>query len=126
MKIQDISFEELKISPENLADLVALIIKGDVSSRIAKDLLLKMQETGDDPKNLISKLDIKHISDETSIRNIIKIVIDESPKALADYQKGNLNAIQFLIGKTMAKMKGQGDPNAIATVLNQELKNRSS
>lgn len=126
MKNQNIGFEELKISPENLADLVTLIIRGEISSRIAKDLLLKMQETGDDPKNLISKLDIKHISDETSIRNIIKIVIDENPKALADYQEGNLNAVQFLIGKTMAKMKGQGDPNTIAIVLNQELENRSS
>ena len=38
-------------------------------------------------------------------------VLTENQKAVEEYKKGKESALQFLIGKLMAKSKGQADPN---------------
>ncbi len=121
MNQEGIGLNELKIKPEGLAHLVALIEKKEISSRMAKDILLQMFKTGLDPHEIIKEKGISQVSDEDLIRKSIQEVLAENPAALADYKKGKGNALQFLIGKTMAKLKGQGNPDVISKLLNEEL-----
>src|SRR3989344_7498130 len=64
---KNITAAELKITPENFADLVVLIIKNEISSRTAKDVLKEMNETGLDPRQIIEKKGLSQISDKESI-----------------------------------------------------------
>ena len=114
------SFKE-KVNAENMADLSLLIIKGELSSRMAKDILAEMYKTGLDPRNIIAKKGISQVTDERAIAKAIKEVLEENQKAAEDYKKGKENALQFLFGKTMAKLKGQGSPEAVKKVLGEEL-----
>lgn len=114
------SFKE-KVSAENMADLSLLIIKGELSSRMAKDILAEMYKTGLDPRNIIAEKGISQVTDERAIAEAIKEVLEENQKAAEDYKKGKENALQFLFGKTMAKLKGQGSPEAVKKVLGEEL-----
>lgn len=116
IKDKKIGWPDLKITPENFADLVILITKGDLSSRMAKDIILEMQTSGEDPRAVISRTGLKQISDEKSIKNAVIKIITENPKAADDYRKGSLNSLQFLVGKTMAELKGQGNPNVIRNI----------
>lgn len=50
------------------------------------------------------------ISDEETIGKIIEEVIAENQKAFDEYRQGNENVLQFLVGKTMGKLKGRGNP----------------
>ena len=118
---EGIGLNELKIKPEGLAHLAALIDKGELSSRMAKDILLQMFQTGLDPHEIIKEKGISQVSDEEVIKKAIQEVVAENPTAVADYEKGKQNALQFLIGKTMAKLKGQGNPEIISKLLNEEL-----
>jgi aspartyl-tRNA(Asn)/glutamyl-tRNA(Gln) amidotransferase subunit B len=111
-----------KVSSENMADLTILIAKGELSSRMAKDILSEMYETGLDPRNIIAKKGIAQVTDEGAISEAIKEVLEENQKAVEDYKKGKENALQFLFGKTMAKLKGQGSPEAILKVLGENIK----
>lgn len=112
---------DIKITPENLADLVTLIAKGDVTSRMAKDLLREMFTTGLDPRNIIETKGIKQVSDEGPILEAVKAVMEANPNAVADFKKGKENALQFMIGQTMARLKGQGNPGVVKKVLEGEL-----
>ncbi|MCK9187130.1 MAG: Asp-tRNA(Asn)/Glu-tRNA(Gln) amidotransferase subunit GatB [Candidatus Colwellbacteria bacterium] len=111
-----------KVTPENMADLCILITRGDLSSRMAKDILAEMYETGLDPRNIIKNKGIKQVTDESAITEVINQVLEENPKAVEDYKNGKENVIQFLFGQTMAKLKGQGNPEAIRKVLGESLK----
>lgn len=117
-----LNIEDVKITPENLSDLVILIVNNEVTSRMAKDILREMFSDGTDPKNIIEVRGLKQVSDEGSILEAAKAVMEANPAAVADFKKGKENALQFMIGQTMARLKGQGNPGVVKTVLEKELK----
>lgn len=117
-----IGFEDLRIKPADFAALLSLFVKGTISSRIAKDLLAEMQKTGDGPEAIIKEKSIIQISDEKTVKLAAEKAISENPGAVEDYKKGKSSALQFLIGKTMAELKGQGNPSVIQETIKQLLK----
>ena len=112
-----IGIESLKITSENFADLIALAIRGEISSRVAKDLIKDMHLTGNDPRRIIQEKGLGQISDEETIGKIIEEVIAENQKAFDEYRQGNENVLQFLVGKTMGKLKGRGNPAKIIEII---------
>ena len=117
MVSKGISFLELKISPEDFSDLIQIISSGKVSSRGAKDILIKMAETGLDPRKILEQENLSQISDESQLRPTAEKVIAENPAAAADYKNGKSNALQFLVGKSMSALKGKGNPAALQKIL---------
>ncbi|OGG42102.1 glutaminyl-tRNA synthase (glutamine-hydrolyzing) subunit B [Candidatus Jorgensenbacteria bacterium RIFCSPLOWO2_01_FULL_45_25b] len=121
MKNENIGWDDLNITPENFADLIVLISNGDLTSRMAKDIIVEMQASGEDPRAIIKRMDMSQVSDEESVRVAVKESISENPKATGDYKKGNENSLKFLVGQTMKKLKGRGNPELIQQTLKQEL-----
>ncbi len=115
------TLHEGKVMPERLAHLVALVSRGTLSSRLAKDLLTKMVETGEDPETLMKESGTRLISSVDELKEIIGIIIKEHIQAVDDYRKGKGNALQFLIGKAMAKSKGQADPDTLRKLFEEIL-----
>jgi len=113
MNEQKITTKELNITPENFADLIVLLSQGEISSRSAKDILKEMFLTGLDPRQIIQDKGLTKISDNAIIKQIVEEIIKENPKAIEDYKKGKENALQFLIGQAMAKLKGRGNPETL-------------
>lgn len=111
----------LKINPEDLADFAARVERGELPSRLAKDLLAKMFATGEKPKVLIEKEGLKVLDGESDLLPIIKEIIEKNPAAVTDYKTGKIAAFQFLIGQTMAKTKGQADPEKLKIIFEKEL-----
>jgi len=116
-----ISELESKITPENFAELISLIYKGEVSSKIAKQVLKEMFETKADPSNIIKEKGLTQLIDTGEIENIIKQVISKNPKAVEDYKKGKQNALQFLAGQVMAATRGRAKPETVQSLLKKEL-----
>jgi len=121
MNEQKITVKELNITPENFADLIVLLSKGEISSRLAKDILKEMFLTGLDPKQIIQQKGLTQISDDAIIERIIEEITRENPKAVEDYKKGQKNALQFLIGQAMKKLKGRADPKILKEAMENNL-----
>ena len=109
LKEKRVVISDLKITPENMAELVALIEGGQISSRIAKDVLREMFETGVDPDTVIKEKDLGDAKDEETLA-IIDGVISENEKAIADFRNGKEAAVKFLVGQAMGKLRGRGNP----------------
>lgn len=118
----EIAIGDIKINPEDFADLIILITNKEISSRTAKDLLLKMFETGVDPRQVLQSENLTQISDEQELENIASKIIDQNSKPSEDYKKGKENALQFLVGKAMAELKGKGNPEVLQKVFKNLLK----
>jgi aspartyl-tRNA(Asn)/glutamyl-tRNA(Gln) amidotransferase subunit B len=114
-------FEKILITPENFAEFVVLIYKGKISSKIAKMVLAEMFKTGADPSHIIEDQDLGQITDVSEIEKIVKDIISTNPSVVGDYKKGKENALQFLIGQTMAKSKGKANPQTVRELLDKEL-----
>ena len=109
--------EDFLITPENFAELILLIEKGEISSPIAKQVLKEMFGKGGDPSQIIAEQGLSQLNDETSIQKIAKEVIENNPKAVEDYKKGTENALQFLLGQMMAATKGTINPELASAVI---------
>jgi aspartyl-tRNA(Asn)/glutamyl-tRNA(Gln) amidotransferase subunit B len=116
-----VGISNLKITPENFADLIALISKDKVTSRVAKDILRKMFDTGADPNVILEDENLEQVSDESALLGVVKKIIETNPKAVADYKKGQENAVMFLVGKAMAELKGAGNPQVLKNLFVKEI-----
>lgn len=110
-----------KASPENLAEFIKMIYLGQISSKIAKMVLLEMAQTAKDPSQIIEDHNWQMVSDEGEIEKAAKEVIAENPKPVEDFKKGKEASMQFLVGKVMAKTKGKAKPEMVMELLKKLL-----
>ncbi len=113
----EISIDESKISPDNLADLIILIDKGTISSKIAKTVFEEMFKTGKEPNDIVKESGLTQISDEEEIKNIVKKVVDNNPKSIEDYKAGKDRALGYLVGQVMKESKGKANPGIVNKLL---------
>ncbi len=114
--------EDFLITPENFAEFISLIWKGEISSRVAKDILKEMFAKGGDPSQIIEERGLKQVSDESQLEEIVNKIIKSNPQPVKDYQEGKENILQFLIGQVMRETRGKANPKIIQQLLTKKLK----
>ena len=114
--------DEIPFTPEHLAELIALIEKGTISSKIAKDVLDKMFETPETPSKIIEKNGWVQISDEGAIKEVVERIIEANPQSVSDFKGGKDKALGFLVGQAMKETKGKANPQMLNEMFRNALK----
>ena len=114
--------DEIPFTPEHLAELITLIEKGTISSKIAKDVLNKMFETPEAPSTIIEKNGWVQISDEGAIKEVVERIIETNPQSVADFKGGKDKALGFLVGQAMKETKGKANPQMLNEMFRNALK----
>jgi aspartyl-tRNA(Asn)/glutamyl-tRNA(Gln) amidotransferase subunit B len=117
-----LNIEDIKITPENFAELIKIIYKGEINSSVAQVVLLEMFERGADPSHVIDEKGLAQTNDEGELEKIADQVIVENPKSVEDYKKGKENAVKFLMGQVMKATKGSANPQLATEILKNKLK----
>ncbi|MEK0318871.1 MAG: Asp-tRNA(Asn)/Glu-tRNA(Gln) amidotransferase subunit GatB [Nitrosopumilus sp.] len=112
--------EKSKLTPQHLTELVNAIENGKITRTSAKNALFEIVKTGKSPSEVISELDLGHVSDESELTNIIDEVISQEKKAVEE-AKTNPQTINFLVGKVMQKTKGKADPTLTLNIIKKKL-----
>ncbi len=123
LKGANLSPQESRVTAENLAELIKMVDRGEVSTTAGKRVLQIMFEKGGDPSNIVEDEGIAQVSDEQAIAAAADKVIAENAKAAADYRAGKKESLGFLVGKVMAEMKGQANPQMVNKILEKKLAN---
>ena len=121
MKENYVWVEDLKFTPEQLAELICLINKGTISNAIGKKVIVKMFETGKAPKTIIEEEGLVQNSNEDDILKVVKEVLSNNPKSIEDYKNGRNRVIGFLIGLVMKETKGKANPKMVNKLMVEEL-----
>ena len=108
---------EFRIIPENFAEFIKMIYKGEISSRTAKMVLTDMFNTGVDPSTVVDENNWRQMSDDSELLKIIKGVMVKNQKAVEDYKAGKQNSLQFLAGQVMAATRGTAKPDKVQELL---------
>lgn len=109
------------ISAEHLGELVALINKGELSGKLAKEILPKMFETGDSARAVMAREGLKQISDTGTLEKIVQEVLATNPKQVEQYRSGKTAVLGFLMGQVMKASRGQANPVTVSDVLKRKL-----
>jgi aspartyl-tRNA(Asn)/glutamyl-tRNA(Gln) amidotransferase subunit B len=112
---------EIRITPENFAELIYLTFIGEISSSGAQEVLKEMFRTKADPSQIIETRQLRQVSDEADLGKIVEKVIKNNPRTIEDYKKGKESALQFLIGQVMRESKGQANPKIVGEMLKKKL-----
>lgn len=112
---------KFKITPENFSELIKMIHKQEVSSKVAKMVLTEMFNTGGDPSTIVEANNWRQVQDNGELESIIQDVISKNQKAVDDYRSGNKNALQFLAGQVMAATRGTANPKNVQELLKKVL-----
>ncbi len=118
--IKTVDFSK-KVSPERLARLTDLVVKGSVSGSTAKSVLEEMYRTGKDAADIVDRRGLSQISDAGEVAEVASQVIDDNPQALADYKAGKEPALKFLVGQVMKATRGRANPQLVNELLKKKL-----
>ena len=110
-----------KITPVHLSDLLKLIGSGAISGRQAKDVFDTAFKTGKLPSEIAKEAGVSQITDESSIRSIVKQVIDANVEVVEKIKGGDPKPKGFLVGQIMKESKGRANPQLVQQLLNEEL-----
>ena len=109
--------DEQPVTPLHIAELVGLIVGGDISRSQARTVFESMYETGDAPAAIVKAKGLTQISGEDALTPIIERVIADNPDAVSDYQSGKEAALKYLVGQVMRHSRGQANPAQASELL---------
>jgi aspartyl-tRNA(Asn)/glutamyl-tRNA(Gln) amidotransferase subunit B len=114
-------FEVSPVSAASLGELVGMVAKGQLTGKLAKDVLQKMYATGDSAGAIVEREGIKAISDSGELEKIIDAVIAGNQKQVEQYRGGKTSVLAFFVGQVMKATRGQADPGVAGELLKKKL-----
>ena len=126
MTAQGKEWDHIPMTPENYAELIAMLVADKISSRGAKDLLTELMTNGGDPSQIVSEKGLLQVSDNTLLVNVISEVKVSEASAFEQFKNGNDSTLQYLVGMTMKAVKAKGqsaNPQKLQELWKQERAN---
>jgi aspartyl-tRNA(Asn)/glutamyl-tRNA(Gln) amidotransferase subunit B len=117
--------KEIADSPlpaERLGELITLINGGQLSGKLAKEILPKMFESGESAAVIMEREGLKQISDAGALDKIVDEVLAANAKQVDQYKAGKTTVIGFLVGQVMKASRGQANPAAVTEALKSRLR----
>lgn len=112
--------KESKLTAKHLADLANSIIENKITRNSSKNVLQTIVKSGKSVLQLISELDLGHVSDEAELSKIIDEVLKDESKAVEE-AKQKPETINYLVGKVMKKTKGKADATLTLNLLKKKI-----
>jgi aspartyl-tRNA(Asn)/glutamyl-tRNA(Gln) amidotransferase subunit B len=117
-----ISLAESKVTPGHIAALVKLVDVGLINSNSAKEVFVRMFETGGSPGVIIDELGIRAVvSDPNELETWCRDAIAANAKAVAEFKSGKESALNAFKGPVMKAAKGKANPKLVDETLRRLL-----
>lgn len=114
---------DIYLSPNRLKELIDMTLSNKISSKQAKEIIIKALEEDKSPIDIVKSLNIKQIDNEDEIRKIVTDVIDANINLIEEYRKGR-NVFDFFVGQVMKSTRGQANPSITAKIIREEIEKR--
>jgi aspartyl-tRNA(Asn)/glutamyl-tRNA(Gln) amidotransferase subunit B len=108
---------DLGLTPERLAELIALVSQDSLSRSGAKRVFAAMLTSGAAPGRLVEELGLAQVSDAREIEAWCRAALKGQARAAADVRAGELKALGALIGKVMKASDGRANPELVRATL---------
>lgn len=115
-----LTYTESGLKKSYIEYMLELIDEDKISDRNAEMLLRKVVENSEDPEKIVEEEDLLKAEDD-EISEFVEAAIDENPDAVEDFESGEEEAINFLVGQVMQKSQGKADPKTAREKILEEL-----
>ncbi|WP_353090219.1 Asp-tRNA(Asn)/Glu-tRNA(Gln) amidotransferase subunit GatB [Synechococcus lacustris] len=117
-----LSYVDLPLKPEQLAELVGLIEAAEISGKIAKEILPQLLAEGGSAKAIVAAKGLGMISDPAAITAIVDQLLADHPAEVEAFRGGKNKLQGFFVGLLMKQTGGRADPKLANQILLTKLK----
>ena len=114
---QGITIADLSISPTDVAQIVALVANGELTDKLARQVVEGVIAGEGAPASVIESRGLKVVSDESALMAAIERAIAAQPETAEKIRNGHIPAAGALIGAVMKETKGQADAARVRELL---------
>jgi len=110
----------IPFTPATLTEMLGLIVKGTISTKIAKDILPELLVNGGSVQELVSSKGLTVLAGD-ALAAIIDEVIANNPKEVEQYRGGKTKLLGFFVGQVMKKTQGRAEPQTTNEMISAKL-----
>jgi len=114
---KDVAVTEISITPSDVAEIVALVNKGELTDKLARQVVEGVIAGEGSPAEVVAKRGIKVVSDDGALMAAIEKVCADQPETAQKVRDGHIPAAGALIGAVMKETKGQADAARVRELL---------
>ncbi len=111
-----------RFPPAFIASVIELLAQGTITRTTAKEVFEASFQNGQKPRVIVAERGLAVIGAGDALANLARDVVAANPKVADDYRAGKVTALKFLIGQVMKATKGQANPQAAQSALEEVLK----
>ncbi len=104
------NINKIKLTPSHLVDLVALVESGEISGKIAKEIFVKVYDTGKLASDIVKEEGLKQNSNTDELEALVEKLINENPKEAEELKSGRDRMMGFFVGQVMKSTGGKANP----------------
>jgi aspartyl-tRNA(Asn)/glutamyl-tRNA(Gln) amidotransferase subunit B len=108
LSYNDVPFASSNLTAEAIAEVLKLRREGKITDSGAEMVIRTIVGEGKSVGEIVKGLE--RIAEAGVIEETVRSVVEENPKAVADYRAGRREALNFLMGQVMRKTRGRADP----------------
>lgn len=112
---------EAALDPKHIAELIALVQRGDISSDQAKTVFAEMTPGGKSPADIVREKGLTQISGEEEIGRLVESVLSANPDVVRRYHEGETKLLGVLVGAVMKASAGKANPGIVNQLIKQKL-----
>ena len=118
LNAKKMTYDMLSVNAQKLGELILLVKEGKVGRANARMILDAMFEDATiSPEVYANEKGFLISNDTEHIETVVKAVVDDDAKSVADYKSGKEKALMFLFGKCMKELKGNCNPQLLREML---------
>jgi aspartyl-tRNA(Asn)/glutamyl-tRNA(Gln) amidotransferase subunit B len=118
---KDSAIQDLSITPADVAEIVALVAAGELTDKLARQVVEGVVNGEGSPREVIEKRGLKVVSDDSALMVAIEAAIAAQPDTAERIRGGNIPAAGALIGAVMKATGGQADASKVRELLLKHL-----
>jgi aspartyl-tRNA(Asn)/glutamyl-tRNA(Gln) amidotransferase subunit B len=117
------TLEAIGLTGAHIAELVAMVDEGKLSSTMAKQVLGGVFESrgARGPREIAAERGLEQVSDDGALGAVIDEVVATNPDTVAAVRGGNEKAIGALVGLVMRATQGRADPKRTNELLQRAI-----
>lgn len=120
LNYNDFTYENSPVKLSWIKSILELKTKDEITDRNAEELLRAVVEESKSPETILEEKDLLK-EDDAEIEKQIEKVLEKNNSAIKDYENGDKEALNFLVGQVMQETQGKADPRESRELIKQKL-----
>jgi aspartyl-tRNA(Asn)/glutamyl-tRNA(Gln) amidotransferase subunit B len=108
-----VELSELAITPAQVARVVALVNSGELTNKLAREVVTGVLEGEGEPDAVVEARGLKVVSDDSSLEKAVDEALAAQPDVAAKIRDGKVAAAGAIVGAVMKATKGQADAKRV-------------